>query len=186
MVWFKCFIQFFALIWNHMLKFVQVEKIKCDTLTPELRDDLQLLQKVTDRVTVALGVLESDQWSSGSMFIPYVFSVIHSMEKFADKAPLAVAKVTVKFDKFETKYSSEYQIFLLATFLDPSIPFEIGRTCTAEEFSAIREIMISKINAKIFPKTTIPGTNEPASDDFWSFPMPVEKDALPGETQFDM
>jgi hypothetical protein len=102
----------------------------------ELNDNVkinqQILVQLTGQFSNAQKSLEGDAFGTGSLFIRILCAIRHNIEKLRQQ-PTAVAAFERQVDDFKRKYDREYHFLLMMTFLDPSVQFKTGRTCSDRE-----------------------------------------------------
>jgi hypothetical protein len=156
-----------------MVDFAQQEKLVIPELTSPVLANIGNLYQLTTRFEVAQRVLETDEIGSGSYFIGHLLTIRYLVHKYADTQALAVQEFDRYFEKFKGKYSDEYRILLLMTYLNPSTQFQVGRTCSEPEFDGMRNTLAELVEEQIAIETTgtqeIDDHGEPGSDDFSSY-----------------
>jgi hypothetical protein len=150
------------------------------------------LSRLTAKFAEAQGALEGDGFAAGSRFPGYLLAIRHRFQKLAAIEPQAVAHVEREVAAFQSGYAHEWRICLMQAFLNPAISFEPGRICTQSEMQALVEQLTSMLDHQMRGEArareeTREGlaSDEPTSDDFFSFPSAGGTAVVPAARQVD-
>lgn len=176
-------------LWQYMVDFAATEGLATPELCPTVYLQIQRLSNITDAFKKAQKELEGDEFGSGSHFIGRLLSLQYHVGKFVDTHPQAVQDFNTYIQHFKAEYEQEYQLFLLMTFLDPSVQFELGRTCSPAEFRNTMSLLSRLIAARMRaapPEAPDDSLSEPKSDDFTTYVASGPGYAVAPEQQIDL
>jgi hypothetical protein len=156
-----------------MVAFAEHEQRFIPELTPTVQRNLARLQTLTSRFEEAQKALEGDDLGSGSQFIGWLLSIEHHVHKFAETQAAAVKEFDRYLRNIKYQWDVEFRILLLMTYLDPSIQFQTGRTCSDPEFHGMRmflaELIAEQIAIEMSGTQDVSDHGEPGSDDFSTY-----------------
>jgi hypothetical protein len=133
--------------------------------------NLQILAQLTGQFGDAQKSLEGDVLGTGSLFIGTLCAIRHNVEKLRQQQPTAVAAFERQIDDFKRKHDREYHFLLMRTFLDPSVQFKTGRTCSDDEQTEIRSMLENLVDMQLIRDTAYDQeiAGEPGCDDFHTY-----------------
>jgi hypothetical protein len=172
-----------------MTEFTAAENIQISELNDQVFENLRNLKALTEKFVEAQKVLETDSFAAGAKFPGYILSIRDRFQKFVSIEPKAVVEVERDIGTFQREYALEWQIFLIQAFLEPSIFFKSGQTCSGFEMSQMIGRLTEILEQEMVEETdsVVPDDNlasfEPASDDFLSFPSMHDGTRLPAAQQ---
>jgi hypothetical protein len=174
-----------------MVAFTDVEHVEISGLNPTVHAQLDHLCKLTKAFREVSEAVEGDQFGNGSRFVGKALSLRYHVHKFRDTHPAAVKAFEEYFECFKRAYAGEYRMLLLMTFLDPSVQFQEGRTWSDVEFSAVKMLLASLVQAQTQPDAAThlgdPRDDiEPGSDDFTTDVPTGRPDAISPSDQIDL
>jgi hypothetical protein len=155
-------------LWPYMLGFIEREHLRMPELTDEVRHNITLLNVLAAEFRRAQKLLESDGFAAGSQFIPSYLAIRARIREFAEIAPDAVNATLAFMDGLEREFSTEWDVFTLMTFLNPSIQWIPGRSCSDERFGRIAQALIEWIDQELSFEHE-PTPSEPSRFDFMSW-----------------
>jgi hypothetical protein len=188
--WYSSNAVFSALLrlWDHMVAFAQQEHLTVDELDEQVKANTEMLAQLTGRFADAQKGLESDELGVGSRFIGTLLSVTHCVEKLEEQQPTAVQGFRTQVEDFKGRYPQEYHLLLLMTYLDPSVQFVIGRTCSEAEYSEMITTLTALVTAQIVRDVQgeADAAAEPDSDDFYTFRSTSQTEAASATDQISL
>jgi hypothetical protein len=124
--------------------------------------------------------LEDDSSGTGSLCIGTLCAIRHNIEKLRQQQPTAVAAVERQVDDLKRKYDQEYHFLLMMTFLDLSVQFQTGRTCSRHKQTEMRSMPENLVGMQLIRDTPYDQeiTREPGSDDFHTYFTTFQREAL--------
>jgi hypothetical protein len=137
-------------------------------LNDNVKINLQILAQLTGQFSVAHKSLESYAFGTGSLFIGTFCAIRHNIEKLRQQQPTAMDAFERQVDDFKRKYDQDYHFLLMMTFLDPSLQFKTGRTCSDNKQTEMRSMLESLVDMQMIRDTQCDQetAEEPESDDF--------------------
>jgi hypothetical protein len=170
-------------LWPHMVAFAQQEHKNVPELNPQVFNDLQLLHALTGAFVDAQHKLESNDFAAGSLFLSHFNSIMEAIDQFSPWEPDAVRMAHEYADEFRVDYAVEWNVFTLMTFLNPSLQWIPGTTCTDREWNEISQTLAVLVQRRIDELGDVPV--QPPPRDFHSYfsSGPVER--LSPEVQID-
>jgi hypothetical protein len=89
------------------------------------------------------------------------------LELFRTDEPDALDVVDRYIEHPEPEYEMEWDLFTLMTYLDPSLQWEINRTCSEARFQRITRILVVLVQRQL-GLLPIPALEDPPSDAFFT------------------
>jgi hypothetical protein len=114
--------------------------------------------------------LERDGFEARSWAIGSLLSIQYAIYNVQETHAVAMIEFDRYFDTFRRQYSDEYGVLLLATNLNPSTKFQIGRTYSEPVFAAMSSCLAELIHTENgVERAGMQDTRDqtdPGSDDF--------------------
>jgi hypothetical protein len=152
-----------------MVEFAALDELEIPELQPAVWMGVERLGQLARTFRDGQEVLESDRFAAGSHFIGVLLSIRHQVKKFTDQ-PAAVQQFEQQVLDSKLEYQTEYLAFLLMAFLNSSVQFIVGRTCSHEEYEAARRVLADLVRLEIGSNNTASDNQgEPGSDDFCTY-----------------
>jgi hypothetical protein len=136
-------------LWPAMVAFAQQEHQNVPELNPQVFNDLQLLNALTGAFVDAQLKLESNDFAAGSLFLSHFHTIVDAIDRFGPFEPDAVATAHAYIDEFRTSYAVEWSVFTLMTFLNPSLQWVVGRTCSDQDMENISRTLTVLVQRRI-------------------------------------
>jgi hypothetical protein len=171
-------------LWDYMVAFARAERKNVPELNPNVRNDLDLLARLTDAFVAAQLILEGNAFAAGSHFIPHFLTIVDAIDRFIELEPHAVAQAHAYIDEFRADYAVEWQVFTIMTFLNPYCQWVVGRTCSEEEMRKIAYVLTGLVQARINDQDPIPVVAV-APRDFHTYIATGPVEMLPAADQVD-
>jgi hypothetical protein len=172
-------------LWPYMVEFRRKEQWDMPELSENVWTDLHQLQTLAAVCAIAQKELESDEFGTGSLFINYLLRLECRLGDFRECEP-ELRHSTIEYIVQQRRdYEWRCDIYILMAFLNPSIQFRVGRTCSEEVYERVRATLIPLIQGEIDGDVdyTRAMPEEPASDDFRSFIPSEQPDVFSAEEQ---
>jgi hypothetical protein len=154
-----------------MVAFTVQEHLAVEELNPEVKQNVQTLAQLTGQFADTQKALEGDDFGTGSRFIGTLRSLTHLVGKLEYQQPAAVESFQRQIDDFKSGYYEEYHFLLMMTYLDHSMQFVPGRTCSEFEFGEMRamleQLVTEQVSFDVQEEAEVAA--EPGSDDFCSY-----------------
>jgi hypothetical protein len=129
--------------------------------------------------------IEIDEFGTGSPFVSHRLRLEPRSGNFRECEPEAHHSTIEHIVHLGRDYEWECDIYILMAFLNPSVQFRVGRTCSEEAYERVRATLIQLIQGEI--ERDIDHTRampeEPASEDFRSFIPSEQPDVFGAEEQ---
>jgi hypothetical protein len=167
-----------------MEEFPQEEQLAMPELNERVRTDLVRLQKLAEAFVFAQKELESDEFGTGSLFISHVLTLEHRLSAFKECQREAHDSASQNIYFLRSDYEWECDVCIMMAFLNPSVQFRVGCTCSQDAYDLMRDVLAHLAQAEIERDVDqiLIAPDEPASDDFHSF-VPSGPARLYGEDE---
>jgi hypothetical protein len=184
--WYSSYVLFESLLglWKHMVSFAEQERLVVPELREPVRADITRLRDLTMAFVAAQKDLESDAYAAASRFIPHLLLVRRRMEQFRDDEPEALDAVTSYVEGLMDHYRGEWDVFELMTYLNPSLQWEVGRTCSEATYHRIRATLVTLVHRQLGMQH-VAHLDDPPSDDFFTPRVFAAGDTLTAAAQVD-
>jgi hypothetical protein len=154
-------------LWTHMESFAAREGWIVPQLSDPIHTDVSRLRDLTLVFVAAQKELESNDYAVASRFIPHLLGIRKKLELFRTDEPDALDAVDRYIEHLEQEYGMEWDLFTLMTYLNPSLQWEIGRTCSEARFQRITRILVVLVRRQL-GLLPMPALEDPPSDDFFT------------------
>jgi hypothetical protein len=143
-------------LWPLMVQFARRERTKVRELNRNVYRDLHLLKKLTDAFVSAQKQLEANDFGAGSHFLPHFYTIVDAIDEFPDLDERAVRRAHEYIADFRVQYKVEWRVLSLLTFLNPSLQWIVGRTCSEDEMDDIQQTLTILVQRKIDAEVDAP------------------------------
>jgi hypothetical protein len=154
-------------LWTHMESFAEQEGWNVQQLSDPVHTDVLRLRDLTLVFVAAQKDLESNDYAVASKFVPHLLRIRRKLELFRTDEPDALDAVDRYIDHLEQEYVMEWDLFRLMTYLNPSLQWEINRTCSEARFQRITMILVCLVQSQL-DRMPMPARDDPPSDDFFT------------------
>jgi hypothetical protein len=89
------------------------------------------------------------------------------MDAFLDDEPGALEAVDRYIARLEEDYDTEWNVSVLMTYLNPSLQWRVGRTCSAGRFAPVRELLVALVHRELELHPVIV-VDDPPSEDYFT------------------
>jgi hypothetical protein len=129
--------------------------------------------------------LESDEFGPGSLILSHLLGLERRLGDFRECEPEAHHSTIEYIVQLRRDSGWECEIYIQMAFLNPSVQFRVGRTCSDEAYERVRATLIQLVQGEIDRDIdhTRAMPEEPASDDFRSFLPSEQPDVFGAEEQ---
>jgi hypothetical protein len=155
-------------VWEHMKSFAEIENYTIPQLNDTVQNDIRRLRDLTAAFVAAQGDLESDNYATASRFVPYFLAIQKRIDKFQEDEPNVVQEVGEYITRLQNDYENEWDLLTLMTYLNPSLQWEVGRTCSDQRCVRIMEALMSLVQNQL-EREPRENVADPGSDDFITF-----------------
>jgi hypothetical protein len=126
-------------LWPYMLSYMEREHTAMRELNDEVHHDIERLRELIDAFVSAEHELETNALGAGSKFIPHYLGIRARITAFGDVEEEAVGRTMNYMDDLESRYELEWDVFTTMTFLNPSLQWIPGRSCSEGRFARIAD-----------------------------------------------
>jgi hypothetical protein len=174
-----------------MVAFADVKRVEISELIPTVHAQLDRLCQLTKAFREVQEALEGDEFGKGRRFVGKALSLRYHVHKFRDTHPAAVTAFNEYLERLKRAYFGEWRLLLLMRFLDPSVQFQEGQTCSDAEFQAVKMLLANLVHAQTQADTaTHPGEPrdkmERGSDNFTTYVPTGRPDPVSPADQIDL
>jgi hypothetical protein len=154
-------------LWDQMVSFAAEEGWVLPELSETVQSDICRLRDLTSAFVAAQKDLESDDSAAASRFVPHLLLIRRRMERFREDEPGALQAVAGYIEGLAERYRGEWDVFELMTYLNPSLQWEMGRTCSETTYDRIRGLLIELVQRQL-DLQPVASVDDPPSDDFFT------------------
>jgi hypothetical protein len=94
---------------------------------------------------MAQKALKSDEFGTGSLFISHLLRLGHRLGDFRECEPEVHHSTIEYIVQLRRDYEWECAIYILMAFLNPTVRFSVGRTCSEEAYERVRATLIQLV-----------------------------------------
>jgi hypothetical protein len=124
-------------LWPYMVEFARKKRWDMPELNEKVWADLRQLQRPAAAFVMAQKELESDEFGLGSLFISHFLRLERRLRDFRECEPKVHHSTIEYIVQLRRDYEWEYDIYILMAFLNPSVQFRVGRTCSEEAYEIL-------------------------------------------------
>jgi hypothetical protein len=156
--------------WPYIVHFAEEEQLTMPGLNDKVKADLGRMQKLSAAFTAGQKQVESLGFSIDSLFISNLLALERRFGDFRECEPEAHDAVVSYIHQLRSDSEGECDIFIRIAFLNSSVQFQMGRTCSQEAYERARDALTDLVQMEIDLDIdlnnicTVP--EEPASGDF--------------------
>jgi hypothetical protein len=166
-----------------MIDFAHLEGKSVPELNPVVYQDIQMFKELTGAFVTAQKALESNLFGVGSKFIGH-FATIHELLQRFPVNPEVLAIIENYIAEFKNEYQVEWDVFILMTYLNPSVQWMEDRQYDEESARRIRAFLVEKVGRKLMTQTRNPPGPPPEGDYITYWPL-AEEEVLAVEAQIE-
>jgi hypothetical protein len=173
------------ILWPYMIEFARKEHWDMPERNEKVWTDLHQLQRLAAAFVMAQKEFESDEFGTGILFISHLLRLERRLGDFRECEPEARHSTIEHIVQLRRDYEWECDTYILMAFLNPSVQFRVGRTCSEEACERVRATLIQLVHGEIdrdIDHTRVMPEAR-SSDDFRSFIPSEQPDVFGTEEQ---